>query len=286
MSATQPPEGDQSAGVPPEGAQGVGPSEIRTDVQGHALVIRFHRPHVRNALSDTMLSEAWAAMRSAASNRSILAVVLTGDEQAFCAGGDLKASAGNNLAPFDRYVSRATQSEWSEFIVHLSRFPKPVIAAIEGHCLGGGLEIALQCDLCVGSQTARLGLTEARHGLVPILGGAWSLARCVGPRMAKEMLFTGRRIDAPEALSLGLLNHVVPPGRALTKALEIAAEIARSAPLSVLAAKQAVDCSASQTLDQALATANQWSALLSFSADRREGLDAFRDKREPRFRGE
>jgi enoyl-CoA hydratase/carnithine racemase len=261
------------------------PQEALVAIEGRTLVVRFNRPQVRNALSDAMLAQAWRAMRDALPDPQVQCVVLTGDEKAFCSGGDLKASAGSTLAPFQRYLSRFAHSQWHDFVRQLARYPKPVIAAIEGHCLGGGLEIALLCDFCIGSESARLGLTEARHGLVPILGGAWSLARCVGPRKAKELLFTGRRVDAQEALALGLLNQVVAPGQALPRALEIATEIAESAPLSVLAMKQAVDRAVDQNLDQALATANEWSSLLGFSDDRREGLEAFRDKRKPRFRG-
>lgn len=260
-------------------------SEVLSTLEGGTRVLRFNRPQARNALTDSMLAEAWECLHAALVDAAVQAVVLTGDEQAFCAGGDLKASAASTLAPFDRHLSRFAHSPWHDFVRQLARYPKPVIAAIEGHCLGGGLEIALLCDFCVGSESARLGLTEARHGLVPILGGAWSLARCVGPRRAKEMMFTGRPLDAREALALGLLNHLVPPGQALDQALRIAAAIGANAPLSVRAMKQAVDRAEGQSFEQALATANEWSTLLGFSEDRREGLAAFREKRAPRFRG-
>jgi len=261
-------------------------TEILVHVEQRAGVVRFHRPASRNALTDTMLSETRAAMQAWELDHAITAVVLTGDDTAFCAGGDLKATASNNLGPYDRYLTRFTQSEWHNFIRFLARYPKPVIAAIEGHCLGGGLEIALRCDFMVGARSASLGMTEARHGLFPILGGAWSLAQCVGERMAKELLFTGRRIDGSEAHALRILNHVVAPGQALAKALEIAHEISASAPLSVTMAKQAVERSASQTFDQALTAGGDLSALLFFSRDREEGLAAFKEKREPIFKGE
>ncbi len=261
-------------------------AETQSYVDGAAGVIRFNRPDARNALTDRMLSETRAEMEGWELDRSVAAVVLTGDETAFCAGGDVKGSASSGMAAFDKYRFRHNQSVWHEFMRFLARYTKPVIAAVEGHALGGGLEIALRCDFVVGSETARLGLTEARLGLFPILGGAWSLARAVGERKARELAYTGRRIGADEALALGLLNHVTPAGSAVGKAVEIADEIAGSAPLAVMAVKQAINRAGHQTFDQALSEGGDLSALLMFSEDRREGLRAFLERRSPEFRGE
>lgn len=261
-------------------------TEIQFCVEQHTAIVRFHRPDSLNALSDTMLAETRAAMQACELDHAVTAVVLTGDDKAFCSGGDLKASAGNSLAPYDRYLSRFTQSEWHNFMRFLARYPKPVIAAIEGYCLGGGLEIALRCDFAVGSQSASLGMTETRHSLFPILGGAWSLTQCVGERMAKEMIFTGRRIDGTTACELGILNHAVPTGQAMAKALEIANEIAGNGPLAITMAKQAVERARGQTFDDALTAGGEFSALLFFSSDRQEGLAAFKEKRKPKFKGE
>ncbi len=261
-------------------------TEIQVRVEKHTAIVRFDRPQSLNALSDTMLAETRTAMQACELDHDIKAVVLTGDEKAFCSGGDLKASAGQSLAPYDRYLARFTQSEWHNFMRFLSRYPKPVIAAIEGYCLGGGLEIALRCDFAVGSQSASMGMTETRHSLFPILGGAWSLAQCVGERMATELIFTGRRVDGMTARGLGILNHVVPTGEALAKALEIAHEIAGNGPLAITMAKQAVDRASGQTFDEALSAGGEFSALLFFSRDRQEGLTAFKEKRKPDFTGE
>ena len=232
-----------------------------------------------------MLSETRAAMAAWEQDKSIAVVVLTGDEQAFCAGGDVKGTAAAGMDAFEKYRHRHTQGVWHEFMRFLSRFTKPVIAAVEGYALGGGLEIALRCDFIVGSETARLGLTEARLGLFPILGGAWSLTRAVGERKARELAYTGRRIEAEEALALGLLNHVTPRGEAIAKALEVAEEIAGSAPLSVMAIKQAISRAGRQNFEEALAEGGDLSALLMFSEDREEGLRAFVEKRKPEFKG-
>lgn len=262
------------------------PTEIAVSTEGAAGIIRFARPAARNALTDTMLAETRAQMAAWEADRAIACVILTGDDAAFCAGGDLKGTAAATMAPFDKYRHRHTASEWHGFMRYLARYTKPVIAAVEGYALGGGLEIALRCDFVVGSETAQLGLTEAKIGLFPILGGAWSLAHAVGERKARELAYTGRRIGAGEALALGLLNHVAPPGGALARAMEIAEEIAANAPLSVMALKQAINRAGHQSFEQALAEGGDLSALLMFSEDRKEGLAAFAEKRKPEFRGE
>lgn len=268
-----------------DGAEMGDPTEIRAGREGDALVIRFARPEARNALTDTMLAETRAAMQAVALDRDVAAVILTGDDKAFCAGGDLKGTAAGRLPPYDRYLVRYTQSVWHEFMRFLANYPRPVIAAIEGYALGGGLELALRCDFAVGSTSVRLGAPEARHGLFPILGGAWSLAQAVGEPMAKELLFTARRLDGEEARSLGLINHLVAEGQALAKALEIASQIAENGPLAVVAAKQAVNRARGQTFEEALNAGGDLSALLSFSEDRKEGLAAFTEKRKAKFTG-
>ncbi len=260
-------------------------AETLCHVSGAAGIVRFNRPEARNALTDEMLSETRAAMEAWELDHAIAAVVLTGDETAFCAGGDVKGTASSGMPAFEKYRHRHNQSVWHEFMRFLARYTKPVIAAVEGHALGGGLEIALRCDFIIGSETAKLGLTEAKLGLFPILGGAWSLAHAIGERKAKELAYTGRRITAEEAKDLGLLNHVTPPGQAVAKAVEIADEISLSAPLAVMAIKQAIDRSGHQSFDQALSEGGDLSALLMFSQDRKEGLAAFLEKRPPEFTG-
>ena len=262
------------------------PEQIQIETRDAVGLIHFNRPKARNALTDQMLSETRETMMIWEMDKSISCVVLTGDDKAFCAGGDLKGTAGAKMPPYEKYRFRHTQSVWHEYMRFLSRYSKPVIAAVEGYALGGGLEIALRCDFIVGSKTAKLGLTEANIGLFPILGGAWSLTEAVGPRLAKELLFTGRRLAADEALALGLLNHLTNEGEAVAKALEIGQEIASSAPLAVMAAKQAVNRAGHQSFEEALTEGGDLSALLMFSEDRQEGLQAFIDKRPPAFKGE
>ncbi len=260
-------------------------SQIRVSVEGTTGILQLARPEARNALTDTMLAEARTVLEAWDADRSIHAVILTGDETAFCAGGDVKGTATSSLPPFDKYRNRHTANVWFDFMRFLGRFTKPVIAAVEGYALGGGLELMLRCDFAVGAESATFGLTEGRIGMFPILGGAWSLSRAVGQRKARELAYCGRRFDGRQAYELGLINHVTPPGKALEKALEVAAEIAEVAPLSVMAIKQAINRAPYQTFEEALETGGDLSALLMHSEDRKEGLAAFMEKRQPRFTG-
>lgn len=171
-------------------------TEILAEVSGGAGIIRFNRPKARNALTDTMVSEMMAQLAAWEMDRDIVGVILTGDDVAFCAGGDVKGTASSRMEPFDKYRHRYTQSVWHDAFRKLARYTKPLIAAVEGHAYGGGLELLLRCDFAVGSETARMGMTEARLGLFPILGGAYLLAEAVGPRIARELCFTGRKLSA------------------------------------------------------------------------------------------
>ncbi|MEM9223651.1 MAG: enoyl-CoA hydratase/isomerase family protein [Pseudomonadota bacterium] len=261
-------------------------TEIIAEVRAGAGIVRFNRPAARNALTDTMMSETMAALATWEMDPAIVGVIVTGDETAFCAGGDVKGTAASQMDPFEKYRHRYIQSVWHDSFRKLARYTKPLIAAVEGHAYGGGLELLLRCDFAVGSETAKMGMTEARLGLFPILGGAYLLAEAVGPRMARELCFTGRKLSASEAHALGILNHVTPPGGAVDYAANIVEDIAGNAPLAVMAAKQAIARSRHQSFDEALSEGGDLSALLMFSQDRKEGLQAFLDKRKPEFKGE
>jgi enoyl-CoA hydratase/carnithine racemase len=201
-------------------------------------------------------------------------------ERAFCAGADLKERAA--MAP----------DEVTAFLGQLRRLNDgvaalrcPVIAAINGAAMGGGLELALACDLRLVAADASMGLTETSLAIIPGAGGTQRLPRIVGMARAKELIFTARRIDADEALRIGLVNEVVPRSRLLERAREIADEIAHNSPLAVAQAKRSVNRGIERPLEQALAIEQECYAPLLKTADRLEALKAFTEKRKPEFTG-
>ena len=208
-------------------------------------------------------------------------LVLTGAGRAFVAGADIgeyvDATPGRFVS-FQRLVREVTDL--------LVVCPKPVIAAVNGYALGGGFELVLACDLAVASAAARFGLPEAKIGLLPGGGGTQRLPRLVGARVAKELLMTGRMIDAQEALRLGLVNRVVEPDELLPASFALAQEIRAVAPLAVRMAKRLVDDGLDLALPEALDLENAEQPKLFETRDGKEGTAAFREKREPRFTGE
>jgi methylglutaconyl-CoA hydratase len=255
---------------------------IRVEQRGTVAVWTLDRADRMNALSRAMLVAIGKLAREAATNASIRAVVVTGaGEKAFCAGADLKErrtmSDDDVRALLDLYRSE---------LGPLDRSPKPVVAAINGVALGGGLELALACDLRVAAAHAELGLPETSIGIVPGAGGTQRLPRIVGEGRAKEMILLARRLGAAEALAWGLVNRVTPAGESVVDdAVAWVRPIAEGAPIAQAAALEAID----RGLDAPLATglilekASYERTLVT--ADRREALAAFAEKRPPRFQG-
>ncbi len=235
----------------------------------------------RNSINRDMVQELEKMLGRVSSTRDVRAVVLTGaGDKAFCAGADLKERA------------KMSQAEVRAFLATLRRLLRSFeasdcvfIAAINGLALGGGTEIALCCDLRVASSTAELGLTEVKLGIIPGGGGTQRLARLVGPARAKDLILTGRRVGAAEALNLGLVNRVVPLAAVVDAAVELASQITANAPLAVAAAKHAVDLGLDLNLDAGLALEHQQYEVVLKSEDRLEGLRAFLEKRAPRYQG-
>ncbi|MGN6680142.1 MAG: enoyl-CoA hydratase-related protein [Streptosporangiaceae bacterium] len=249
---------------------------LRRNAQGIAEVV-LDRPDAMNALSTAMLVQLTAHFTAIAADPQVRVVVLSSSgDRAFCVGADLKERAAMNDAQImaQRPVFRATFGA-------LLALPQPAIAAVHGYALGGGCELALSCDVIVADATAQLGLPEASVGLVPGCGGTQLLARRIGPGRAAEMIFTGRRADAEEANAIGLADRLVAAGSARTTALDLAAQIAANSPVAVRAAKQALRNGAGLGLTAALDVEDAAWRTAASSADRREGIAAFSEKRKP-----
>jgi enoyl-CoA hydratase/carnithine racemase len=246
----------------------------------HVLVVTMNRPEARNALSGPMLALLRQAWDQADADPAIRVCVLTGAGGAFCAGADLKAMAadhpGSRPGDFDPSVL--------EPLLKGRRLTKPLIAAVEGPAIAGGTEILQACDIRVAGQSARFGVSEARWGLFPLGGSAVRLSRQIPYTLAADLLLTGRHVKAPEALSMGLIGHVVPDGQALAKALEIAGVIAANGPVAVRAILAAMRDTEGMAENDAFAIEAKLGAAVFASEDAKEGPRAFAEKRRPEFR--
>ena len=236
----------------------------------HIALVRLNRPQVRNALSKQVVSELATALEELDADGVTRAVVITGDERAFAAGADIAEFAGGaRLDDWDRL--------WS---VEL-----PLIAAVRGLALGGGLELAMGCDLLVVAEDARLGQPEINLALIPGAGGTQRLTRAVGKALATEMIMLGREISGRDAERHGLANRCVPSERVLPLALELAAALARKAPGSLRAAKRAIALAFEDALRAGLVDERREFYALLESDDAREGIAAFLEKRNPSWQG-
>lgn len=253
---------------------------------GNAVEITLNRPDRMNAINEQMAIDIMDALEAAEPDRSALAIILAGNERAFCAGADLGNMSDAPEHRFDTYRARYNLRKQRALYRNLPTYTKPVISAVEGYCLGGGLELAMFGDLIVAGDGAQFGLPEARHGLIPGAGGTQNLPRLIGKALAKELMWTARRISAAEAREFRLVNHVVPKGQALAKAREIVEAMAKNGPLAIMMIKQAVNRGMDVPLASGFLQEADLAYLLAFSEDRGEGLKAFAEKREPKFKGQ
>jgi methylglutaconyl-CoA hydratase len=236
----------------------------------------------RNALGVGVLRELAELQARAASEKALRVVIVTGaGHQAFSAGADLKERATMDegaVAGFHRAIRAAFDG--------FEALPQPVIAAVNGVALGGGLELALACDLRIASEAAQLGLPEVGLGIIPGAGGTQRLPRVIGLARAKDLILTGRRVGAAEALAMGLVGQVVPAAGLGEAVLALAERVARNAPISLRQAKRAVDGGLALPLREALDLENRLYQACLPTADRQEALRAFAEKRTPVFKGE
>lgn len=247
---------------------------------GDVALLTLDRPEVRNAIDDALLDALLAAVRDVAADPAVRALVLTGSgSAAFSAGMDLRERAG-----FDDEQLADQHERIVALTTALTELPMPSIAAVEGFCLAGGLELALACDLIVASREAVFGLPETRVGIFPGGGSARLLTWAVGAARARDLILTGRRLSGAEAEAWGLVARLAEPGRSLETALALAAELAEAAPLGLREAKRAIRAAAG-SLREGQAAEDAMYDVVVRSEDRREGFRAFVEKRPPRFGG-
>ena len=250
--------------------------------RGHVLIVTMNRPQARNALSGPMMELMRQAWDTVDSDPEIRVCVLTGAGGAFCAGADLKAMTSSH--PGDRFQGGDLDVSVIEPLLKGRRLTKPLIAAVEGPAVAGGTEILQACDIRVAGASARFGVSEARWGLFPLGGSAVRLTRQIPYTVAADLLLTGRHITAAEALSIGLIGHVVPDGQALEAALEIAAAIAANGPVAVRAILRVIRETEGMAENEAFTLEAKVGMAVFASEDAKEGPRAFAEKRQPRFR--
>jgi enoyl-CoA hydratase/carnithine racemase len=254
---------------------------VRIDRQGLAAWVTIDRPAAMNALTGEVLAGLEAATAELAADPAVRLVAFTGaGDRAFCAGADLKERRGMSEAD-----TRARIDLINRCFTAIARLPRLTVAAVNGVALGGGLELALACDLRIAVEGAELGLTEVRLGILPGAGGTQRLARAIGAARAKELILLGRRVPAARALALGLVSEVVPAGGLPGAVGRLASELEGCAPLSVARAKEAIDRGIDVSLDEGLAIERQCYDSTLGTEDRLEGLRAFAEKRPPRYLG-
>lgn len=256
-------------------------NNVQIDQHGPIAVLSVSRPKALNALNAETLSEISQAVELIVDDAEVGVLIITGSgEKAFVAGADISEFKQLSGVYDGRELSLAGQD-----VMHqISTLPIPVIAAVNGYALGGGLELALACDIRVAARGARLGLPEVTLGLLPGFGGTQRLARLIGMGRALDLMLTARQVGAEEALSLGLVNYVADD--ALTKAREVAEQIMKNAPIALSLVKEAVRRGLDGTLEAGMGVEADMFGMAVATQDFREGVDAFLNKRRPEFQGE
>ncbi|MBS0467151.1 MAG: enoyl-CoA hydratase [Proteobacteria bacterium] len=253
--------------------------ELRVQRQDDGVaVVTLHRPDATNALSlplQAALSRAFAALSA---DKAVRAIVLTGGDKVFAAGGDIKSMEGCGAIDI---LQRHTERVWAP----IERCPKPIIAAVCGYAFGGGAELAMHCDIILAGEGASFAQPEIRIGIMPGIGGTQRLVRAVGKFNAMRMLLTGRPVGAEEARAMGLVSQVLPDDQVLPEALKMAALIAAMPPLAAMQIKEVVLAGMDASLDAALMLERKANQLLFATQDQKEGMQAFIEKRKPRFEG-
>lgn len=257
-------------------------SHILYEVHDRVAVVMLNRPESMNAFSGTMREDLLRALQQAENNPEVRCVVLTGAGKAFCAGGDV-ASMAALQERHDTTVIHQRMTVGAQVVHCLRQMPKPAIAAINGAAAGAGMNLALACDLRLGSANARFSESFVKIGLVPDWGGTFLLTRLVGTSKAMELMMTGERVDAEEALRLGILNRVFPDEVFRQEVMNFARRLAEGPAGTLTRIKQAVYVGATGTLAESLAYEEHAQDEVFLSPDAKEGMQAFLEKRPPRF---
>jgi len=255
------------------------PKTVITTREAPIATVQINRPDVRNALNDEVMDELVNELTALDDDDAIRCIVLTGDERAFAAGADIKESFVT-ATPVSMLKHDLT-SKWEA----IRRIRTPIIAAVSGYALGGGCELAMICDIIVASETAQFGQPEINLGIIPGAGGTQRLTRTVGKYRANELILTGRRIKADEAKAIGLAAQVYPAATWLDDAKALARTIAEKPPVAARLATEAVDLAWNSTLDAGLEFERKAFYLLFATEDKKEGVDAFVNKRKASFKG-
>jgi len=250
--------------------------EVRTEA-GKVGIITLNRPKALNALNDTLMTELGDALKAFDKDAAIGCIVLTGSERAFAAGADIEAMAKYNF--LDAYGGDFITRNWET----IRSVRKPVIAAVSGFALGGGCEVAMMCDFIIAADNAKFGQPEIKIGVIPGAGGTQRLPRAVGKSKAMDMVLTGRMMDAQEAERAGLVSRVVPLDKLMDEALGAALQIAELSQIAVMAAKESVNRAFESGLSDGVMFERRLFQAMYATADQKEGMDAFLNKRAPNF---
>src|SRR6202035_2759288 len=250
--------------------------DILVETRRRVGVIRLNRPQALNALNARLKDELGQAVATFDADAGIGCMLLTGSDKAFAAGADIKEMAGKSAV-------EVFMSDFAGTWDAVARARKPVVAAVAGFALGGGCELAMQCDLIIAADNAKFGQPEIKLGIIPGIGGTQRLPRALGKAKAMDLILTGRMMDAAEAERAGLVARVVPAASLMEEALKVAATIAGMSLPSVLAAKEAVNCALETSLAEGIRFERRIFHSLFATADQKEGMHAFVEKRPPKF---
>ena len=253
--------------------------KVKLKVQGKVAIITINRPDKRNALNQEVRSELFKCIKEVESRKEIRATIITGAGDAFVAGADIAV-----MRDYTPQAAREASKHGSDIFLYIENMPIPIIAAVNGWALGGGCELAMACDLRICSETAKFGQPEVNVGIIPGYGAPVRLTRLIGPGRAKELIFTGRIIDAAEAEKIGLVNKIVAKDELMNEAMKLAQQFAEG-PAAISLAKQAINEALRLGANEAMDFLSGLYGEVYKTHDAKEGISAYVERRKPAFKG-